>query len=101
MKTQRTNPAPTDQSQADNLSLARKSIERQPAASVWIPGEILRLIVCLTACICLLIFVPWTFYLVQAKVVGPTVLGLISGSGLLGIGGLLFKILQIALRRAA
>jgi hypothetical protein len=74
--------------------------DRAPGRT-WTPGEILRLIVCLTACACLLMFVPWSFYLVQAKVVGPTMLGLVSGSGLLGIGGLLFKILQVALRRAA
>jgi hypothetical protein len=71
---------------------------REASVRVWTPGEVLRLIVCATTCACLLIFVAWTFYLVQVKAVGPTMLGVISGSGLLGIGGLIFKILKIALR---
>jgi hypothetical protein len=67
---------------------------------VWTSGEVLRFMVCVTVCLCLLVYVPWTFYLIQRGLVGPTLPGAVSGGGLLGLGGLLFKILQISLRRS-
>jgi hypothetical protein len=64
----------------------------------WTPDEYQRIMVCATTCLCLLIFVVGTFWLLLAKVVGPTTLGAVSGTGLIGIGGLLVKIFRIAIK---
>jgi hypothetical protein len=54
--------------------------------------------VCATTCLCLLIFVVGVFWLLQRGTVGPATLGAVSGTGLLGIGGLLIKIFKIAMK---
>jgi hypothetical protein len=65
----------------------------------WSADEYQRIMVSGTTCLCLLIFVIGTFWLVRVGAVGPTALGAVSGTGLLGIGGLLVKILRIAIRK--
>lgn len=67
-------------------------------ARSWNADDYQRIMVCGTTCLCLLIFVVGTFWLVQARVVQATALGAVSGSGLLGIGGLLVQILRIAIK---
>ena len=65
---------------------------------IWSADDYQRIMVCATTCLCLLIFVVGTFWLVLSGVVGPTALGAVSGTGLLGIGGLLLKIFKIAIK---
>jgi hypothetical protein len=67
-------------------------------ARSWTADEYQRIMVCGTTCLCLLIFVIGTFWLVKGGVIGPNALGAVSGTGLLGIGGLLVKILRIAIK---
>lgn len=64
----------------------------------WTANDYRRIIVCGTACLCLLIFVVGVLWLLKAGVVGPTVLGAVSGTGLLGVGGLLAQILKLTLK---
>jgi hypothetical protein len=64
----------------------------------WTADDYQRVMMSGTACLCLLVFVVGVFWLVRAGVVGPTTLGAVSGTGLLGIGTLLVKIFTIALK---
>lgn len=68
-------------------------------ARQWTADDYERVMVCATTCLCLVIFVVGTLWLVNARVVGPTTLGAVSGTGLLGIGALLVKIFGIAIRK--
>jgi hypothetical protein len=67
-------------------------------ARAWTADEYQRIMVCATTCLCLLIFVVGVFWLLQRGTVGPATLGAVSGTGLLGIGGLLIKIFKIAMK---
>ena len=67
-------------------------------AATWTPNDIQRMMVCSTTCICLLVFVGGSLWLVDRGIIGPTQLGLVSGTGVLGIGALLVSILRIALK---
>jgi hypothetical protein len=64
----------------------------------WNANDYQRVMVCATTCLCLLIFVIGVFWLVQQNAVGTKTLGAVSGTGLLGIGGLLVKIFRIAIK---
>jgi hypothetical protein len=64
----------------------------------WSADDYQRIMVCGTTCLCLLIFVVGTLWLVRGGAVGPTALGAVSGTGLLGIGGLLVKIFRIVIK---
>jgi len=67
---------------------------------LWTADDYQRIMICGTVCLCLLVFVLGTFWLLRLGVVGPTTLGVASGSGLLGIGTILVKILGIAIKKA-
>jgi len=62
---------------------------------VWTPANIERMIVCATACVSWLIYVVGCLLLIDAKVVAPTALGAISGTGLLGLGALNLRFLKV------
>lgn len=66
---------------------------------IWTAADIISVMVCATACLSLLIFVIGSFWLLQTKVIGPTMLGAVSGTGLLGIGTLILKFLKLAFGR--
>lgn len=68
-------------------------------ARQWTAEDYQRVMVCGTTCVCLLLFVIGTFWLVLADKVRANTLGAVSGTGLLGIGGLLLKILQLAIKK--
>lgn len=68
-------------------------------ADHWSPDDIERMMVSSTACICLFMFVAGSLWLLKTGTIGATVMGAVSGSGLLGIGTLLLRIIRIAIRR--
>ena len=59
------------------------------------PADVARAMVCATACLCLLIYVTGSLWLIGTRVIGPTMLGAISGTGLLGLGALIVKFLKL------
>ncbi len=66
---------------------------------LWTADDYQRIMVCGTVCLCLLLFVLGTLWLLKLGLVNATTLGLASGSGLLGIGTILVKILGIAMKK--
>jgi hypothetical protein len=66
---------------------------------LWTADDYQRIMVSTTVCLCLLIFVLGTFWLLRLRVVDATTLGVVSGSGVLGIGTILVKILGIAIKK--
>jgi hypothetical protein len=67
-------------------------------AKQWNPGDIERMMLCSTVCVCLLMLVAGSLWLLDAKIITSTTMGTLSGTGLLGIGGLLIGILKIAMK---
>jgi hypothetical protein len=98
MKTQHTKRPKVSAPRPSNRPAAHKAEDLEASELMWTPCEIRRLVFCTSYCACLLIYIPWTFHLIQTGVVGPTLPGAVSGGGLLGLGGLLLKILQVIRR---
>jgi hypothetical protein len=65
----------------------------------WSPDEMQRFLICATACLCLILYLVGTFWLIARGIVKPDALGALAGAGILGFGGMLVAIFRLALRR--
>lgn len=71
-------------------------------AAAWNTTDLLRILVCTTVCLCLLIVVAVGMYgLVNGKITGDTFNGILTGTGatgLTGVGFLLYSLVKLSLR---